>query len=146
MSTLLKFEDIEVGTNETTNRLITKEDAHQFGHLSGDLNPLHMDDEFAAQTPFKRRVVHGMFIAALISTTHTNLTGPGYVYVGQELNFKGPVYIEDTVTITVTVIKKKERKGILALETVVTNQDEKVVLEGRSALMELKKLEQRRSH
>jgi 3-hydroxybutyryl-CoA dehydratase len=103
-----------------------------------------MDDDFASRTPFGRRVVHGMFTAAIISTTHSNLTGPGFVYVGQELNFKGPVHIGDTITVTLTVVGKKEEKGILMLETVVTNQDGKPVLQGKSALMELERLQARR--
>ncbi|TCS74753.1 acyl dehydratase [Effusibacillus lacus] len=139
-ASLLKFEEIEIGKQEVTVCTITEEDVNAFGHLSGDLNPLHMDDEFASGTPFGRRVVHGMFTAAIISTTHTKLTGPGFVYVGQELNFKGPVYIADTITVTLTVTGKKTEKGILLLETVVTNQNKQVVLQGKSALMELERV------
>ncbi|MBP1932647.1 MaoC family dehydratase [Ammoniphilus resinae] len=138
------FDQIPVGTQEVTIRTVTEEDVNQFGHLSGDLNPLHMNEDFAKNTPFGRRVVHGMFTAAIISTTHTNLTGPGFVYVGQELNFKGPVYIGDTISVTVTVSNRKEEKGILALQTVVTNQDGQLILDGKSALMELDRLKQRR--
>jgi len=139
------FDQIPVGTKEVTTRTVTVEDVNQFGHLSGDLNPLHMDEDFAKNTPFGRRVVHGMFTAAIISTTHTNLTGPGFVYVGQELNFKGPVYIGDTISVTVTVSSKKEEKGILVLQTLVTNQNGKLILDGKSALMELDRLKQRRN-
>lgn len=141
---ILKFDEIEIGKQEVTVRTITENDVNTFGSLSGDENPLHMDDNFASKTPFGRRVVHGMFTAAIISTTHTNLTGPGFVYVGQELNFKGPVHIGDTITVTLTVVGKKEEKGILILKAVVANQEGKTVLQGESALMELERLQARR--
>ncbi|MHB1654232.1 MAG: MaoC family dehydratase [Desulfitobacteriaceae bacterium] len=136
----MKLDDFVVGRQEITVRTITEEDVNTFGHFSGDLNPLHMDDEFTAKTAFGRRVGHGMLTAAFISTTHTNLTGPGFVYVGQELHFKAPVYIGDTITIILTVTDKKEEKGILVCETIVTNQDGKVVLQGKSAVKELAKV------
>ncbi|MCM3759174.1 MaoC family dehydratase [Alkalihalobacillus oceani] len=140
------FDQMEIGTTHVEMRTITKEDVNTFGRLSGDLNPLHMDEAFATKTIFQRRVVHGMFTAAIISTAHTNLTDPGYVYVGQELNFKAPVFIGDTITVTLTVVEKKPKKKILVLEAVVTNQDEKVIVEGRSALMELDDLYTRRTN
>jgi 3-hydroxybutyryl-CoA dehydratase len=140
-----RFEDFPVGTQKVTVRTITEGDVNTFGHLSGDLNPLHMDDEFASKTIFGRRVVHGMFTAALISTTHTKLTDPGYVYVGQDLSFKAPVFINDTLTVTLTVVDKKPEKKILILETIVTNQDDKIILQGKSALMELEQLQVRRA-
>lgn len=138
----LRFEDIEIGKEAVIQRTITEEDVNTFGELSGDLNPLHMDEQFASKTPFGRRVVHGMFTAALVSATHTSLTGPGYVYVGQELNFKGPVHIGDTLTVSVTVVEKKTAKSILVMETKVTNQNGQLILDGKSALKELAALQQ----
>jgi 3-hydroxybutyryl-CoA dehydratase len=143
-TTELGFDDIQIGQQHILQRTVTAEDVHTFGHLSGDFNPLHMDENFAAQSPFGRRVVHGMFSAALVSTAHTNLTGPGFVYVGQELNFKGPVFIGDTLTVTLTVTGKKQEKGILVLEVIVTNQEGSLILQGKSALMELDRLKARR--
>lgn len=138
----LRFEDIEIGKEAVIQRTITEDDVNTFGELSGDLNPLHMDEQFASKTPFGRRVVHGMFTAALVSATHTSLTGPGYVYVGQELNFKGPVHIGDTLTVSVTVVEKKTAKSILVMETKVTNQNGQLILDGKSALKELAALQQ----
>jgi acyl dehydratase len=108
-NSILKFDDIETGKREVTVRTFLEDDVNTFGNLSGDVNPLHMDDDFASKTPFGRRVVHGMFTAAIISTTHTNLTGPGFVYVGQELNFRGPVHIGDTITVTCSWQERGER-------------------------------------
>jgi acyl dehydratase len=133
----LRLEDIAIGREEVLERTITAVDVGVFEALSGDNNPLHMNDEFAAGTTFERRVVHGLFTGALISTAHTRLTGAGFVYVGQELRFLGPVYINDTLRIVVTVTEKKEAKRILVMQTVVQKQTGERVLEGRSALKEL---------
>lgn len=135
---LLTFDDLEVGRKHTLERTMTAADVDAFGHLSGDLNPLHMDEEFAVRTPFKRRVVHGLLTGALVSTTHTQLTGPGFAYVGQELKFLGPVFIGDTLHVEVTVVGKKDAKRILILDTVVSKQTGDKVLAGLSALKELR--------
>lgn len=135
---ILGFDDVEIGRRQRIERTMTAEDVDAFGHLSGDLNPLHMDEEFAARTPFKRRVVHGLLTGALVSTTHTKLTGPGFAYVGQELKFLGPVFIGDTLSVEVTVVGKKDAKRILILDTVVSKQTGDKVLAGLSALKELR--------
>ena len=132
-----RIEDLGPGTREVTVRTITAEDVDRFAQISGDLNPIHLDAEFAATTPFGRRVAHGLLTGAIVSATHTNLTGPGFVYLGQELNFRAPVHIGDTLTATVTVIEIKAAKRVLVLETVVTKQDGTRVLDGRSALKEM---------
>lgn len=135
---LLRFDDIQNGRQQTLSRTITEADVDAFGHLSGDLNPLHMDNAFAANTPFGRRVTHGLLTGAVVSTVHTALTGPGFVYVGQELRFLGPVFIGDTITVEVTVVNRKPAKRILVLDTMVRNQAGQAVLSGLSALKELR--------
>jgi acyl dehydratase len=132
-----RIEDLGPGTREVTVRTISAADVDDFGRISGDLNPLHMDQSFAATTPFGRRVAHGLLTGAIVSTTHTNLTGPGFVYIGQELNFRAPVFIGDTLTVTVTVVEVKAAKRILVLESLVTKQDGTRVMDGRSALKEM---------
>lgn len=134
---LLRFDDLPTGSKHTKSRTITAADVDAFGHLSGDLNPLHMNDAFAAGTPFGRRVTHGILTGAIVSTTHTELTGPGFVYVGQELRFLGPVFIGDTITVEVTVVDRKAAKRILIMDTMVRNQAGQAVLSGLSALKEL---------
>lgn len=134
---LLNFDDVVIGRKQRLTRTITAAEVDQFGHLSGDLNPLHMDDAFAARSPFGRRVVHGLLTGALMSTAHTQLTGPGYAYVGQELKFLGPVFIGDTVHVEVTVVDKKDVKRILILDTVVSKDTGEKVVAGLSALKEL---------
>lgn len=135
---VLGFDDVPIGRKHAIERTMTAADVDAFGHLSGDLNPLHMDEDFARRTPFKRRVVHGLLTGALVSTTHTQLTGPGFAYVGQELRFLGPVFIGDTLTVEVTVVEKKPAKRILILDTMVRNQKGDAVLAGLSALKELR--------
>lgn len=136
-ATLLSFDDIQVGHKHALERTVTVEDVDAFGHLSGDLNPLHMEEEFARRTPFRQRLVHGMFVGALISTVHTQLTGPGFAYVGQDLKFLGPVFIGDRLHLELTVVGKKDNKRILILDTVVSKQGGDKVLAGLSALKEL---------
>lgn len=134
----LSFDDVEIGRKQRLERTMSAADVEAFGYLSGDLNPLHMDEEFASRTPFGKRVVHGLLTGALVSTTHTQLTGPGFAYVGQELKFLGPVFVGDTLSVEVTVVGKKDAKRILILDTVVTKQTGDKVLAGLSALKELK--------
>jgi len=133
----LDFDDIPTGRKQTLSRTITGADVDAFGHLCGDLNPLHMDETFAATTPFGQRVAHGLLTGAIVSTTHTELTGPGFVYVGQELRFLGPVFVGDTITVEVTVVDKKPAKRILVMDTMVRKQTGQAVLSGLSALKEM---------
>jgi 3-hydroxybutyryl-CoA dehydratase len=135
---MLRFEHFDIGyAHKLVHTMLTSE-VDAFGRLSGDLNPLHMDEAFASRSPFGRRVVHGLLTAALVSAAHTELTGPGFAYVGQELRFLGPVFIGDTVTINVTVVEKKPAKRVLVMDTMVRNQDGKAVLSGLSALKEMR--------
>jgi 3-hydroxybutyryl-CoA dehydratase len=135
---LIRLEDLPIGRTHSISRTVSAADVDEFARLSGDLNPLHMDPDFAARTPFGRRVVHGLFTGALVSTAHTQLTGPGFAYVGQELRFLGPVFIGDTVNVELTVLNKKPAKRILIIDTVVRNQRGEHVLAGLSALKELR--------
>lgn len=132
------FDMMDIGRKQTVVRTISTEEVEAFGHLSGDLNPLHMNQEFASHSPFGRRVVHGLLTAAIVSHAHTELTGPGFAYVGQELRFLGPVFIGDTITVEVTIVGKKEAKRILIMDTMVRKQTGEAVLSGLSALKELR--------
>jgi 3-hydroxybutyryl-CoA dehydratase len=98
------LEDIQMGQTALVAKTITEADVLLFAAVSGDTNPLHMNAEFAAQTRFKERIVHGMLTTSLWSTlVGTQLPGPGCAYMGQEINFLKPVHIGDTVTATLTV-------------------------------------------
>lgn len=124
------LEDLEPGMSASYTQTITETDVVLFARISGDDNPVHLDAEYAAQTRFKERIVHGMFSTALISTVlGTRLPGPGAIYVDQSIAFKAPVYIGDTVTAKVTVLEVDHDRRRVKLETTCSVKG-KVVAEG----------------
>lgn len=124
------LEDLSVGMTASYAKTITEADVVLFAGITGDDNPVHINEEFAAGTPFGQRIVHGMFSAGLISTVlGTRLPGPGAIYVDQQIRFKAPVHIGDTVTATATIIEIDERRRRVKLETVCAVKG-KVVAEG----------------
>ena len=128
---------LQVGHSVTFNRTIVEADVALFASLSGDRNPLHLSEEFARTTRFGGRLVHGAFLVGLISAALTELTGPGYVYLGQDIRFRGPVLIGDTVTVRAEITKLREDKPILFIETTVAKVDGDVALSGSAGLMKL---------
>ncbi|NWN91534.1 MaoC family dehydratase [Marinobacter adhaerens] len=124
------LEDLEVGMEATYAKTITEADVVLFAGISGDDNPVHLNVEYAKTTPFKERIVHGMFSAALISAVlGTRLPGPGAIYVDQQLKFKAPVHINDTVVARAKVLEIDEKRRRVRIETTCTVGD-KVVAEG----------------
>jgi 3-hydroxybutyryl-CoA dehydratase len=120
--------------SRTTN--ITDEMIRAFAELTGDSNPVHLDEAYAATTRFGRRIAHGMIAAGLISAALANdLPGPGTVYLSQTLQFKAPVYPGDMITTTVEVKSVRPDKPIVSLSTVCTNQNDKIVLEGEAVVL-----------
>ncbi len=106
----LYFEDLSVGLRETYAKLVTSEDIVAFAEISGDRNPIHLSDEFAAKTPFGSRIAHGIFTASLISAViGTRLPGPGAIYISQNLRFLAPVRIGDTVETSVEIVELIDR-------------------------------------
>jgi 3-hydroxybutyryl-CoA dehydratase len=129
------LEDLSVGMTDVFAKTVGEADVTLFAGLSGDTNPLHLDQSFAAQTRFGDRIVHGMLAASLISTVFgTRLPGPGCVYLGQTLRFKAPVKLGDSVLARVTVKEILVDKQRVLFDTVCTIGD-KVVLEGEGELM-----------
>ncbi len=129
------FEDLEEGMSATFGKTITDADICIFAGVSGDTNPVHLNDEFAAGTMFKTRIAHGMFGAALISAVlGTKLPGPGCIYVNQTLKFKAPVRVGDTLVAKATVKSKAADKGFVTMETVCTVAG-KTVIDGEAMLM-----------
>jgi acyl dehydratase len=127
---------LKPGDKAFRTQTISDEMIRSFADLTGDTNPVHLDDSYAAGTRFGRRIAHGMIAAGLISATLANdLPGPGTVYLSQTLQFKAPVYPGDTITATVEVKTLRPDKPIVTLGTVCTNQDEKVVLEGEAVVL-----------
>lgn len=115
------LEDLEVGMTARYAKTVTEADVVLFAGVSGDDNPVHINAEYAEQTVFGQRIVHGMFSAALISAVlGTRMPGPGAIYVDQQLTFKAPVHIGDTVVATATVLEINEARRRVVLETVCT--------------------------
>lgn len=124
------------GAKATRTQTITDEMVRTFANLTGDNNPVHLDDAYAATTRFGKRIAHGMIAASLISATLANdLPGPGTVYLSQTLQFKAPVYPGDTVTAIIEVKSVREDKPIATLITTCVNQENVVVLEGEAVVL-----------
>jgi 3-hydroxybutyryl-CoA dehydratase len=113
-----KLEELSVGMSASYRRTISEADVRDFAELTGDHNPLHLDEEFARTTRFKGRVVHGMLTASFFSTALATMPGPGTVYLSQTLVFRAPVRIGDTVEASVTVSEIIPEKGRVLLKTV----------------------------
>ncbi len=127
---------LQIGATASRTRTITDEAVRAFALASGDTNSIHLDDAYAATTPFGRRIAHGMLTASIISAILGNdLPGVGTIYLGQEVKFKAPVFIGDTVTATVELMKYREDKRIATFRTTVTNQDGVLVVEGEAVVI-----------
>ncbi len=127
---------LQPGEKASRTTLISDEMIRAFASLTGDTNPVHLDDTYAAGTRFGRRIAHGMIAAGLISATLANdLPGPGTIYLSQTLQFKAPVYPGDTITTTVEVKSARPDKPIVTLATSCKNQDGLIVLEGEAVVL-----------
>jgi 3-hydroxybutyryl-CoA dehydratase len=126
----------KVGDTATLSKTITDADIQTFADLIGDHNSVHLDDEFAARTRFGRRIAHGMLGASFISAAlGEKLPGRGTVYLSQTFKFTAPVYPGDTITARVTVLKVREDKNILTIETVCEKQTGEVCITGEAVVL-----------
>lgn len=129
------YDELSVGDNASISHLVTERDLLLFATVSGDVNPVHLDEGFAATTPFKGRIAHGMLSGALISAAIAcELPGPGTIYVGQELSFLRPVRPGDEIRIELEVLEKLPRNRV-RLATRVINQEGKKVVDGVATVM-----------
>jgi phosphotransacetylase/acyl dehydratase len=125
------FDEIRVGDSASLSRTLTKQDIELFAVMSGDVNPIHVDEAFARDDMFHKIIAHGMWGGTLISTLlGTELPGPGTIYRSQTLNFRNPVVLGDTVVVTVIVREKNAAKRDVILDCRVTNQTGNVVIDG----------------
>ncbi len=125
----------EVGRSAEMTKVITEEDIHRFAEITGDRNPVHISQEFAARTRFGERIAHGILTAGLISAViGMQLPGPGCLYVSQSLQFLAPVKIGDEITARVEVTEVINGKR-LRLRTQCINQRKEVVLEGEAIVI-----------
>ena len=129
------LEDLAVGMTARMARTVTEADIVLFAGVSGDTNPVHLNELYAAKTMFGGRIAHGMLTAGLISAVFgTKLPGPGAIYVSQNLRFKAPVRAGDTVEAKVTIMDITPERRRVAMQT-VCSVGEKVVLDGDAVLM-----------
>ena len=127
---------MKVGDSAEITKTIEQSDIDAFARVTGDHNPVHVDEEFAKTTRFGRRIAHGMLTASLISAVLANkLPGEGSVYLGQTLTFVAPVFPGDEITARVTVREIREDKPILKLETVCVNQRDEIVIRGEATVL-----------
>ena len=129
------FEDLSLGMEASLARTVKAPDIDDFARVSGDVNPVHLDEAYAATTPFKRRIAHGILTASYISAVlGTRLPGPGCIYVSQTLLFRAPVYVGNEVIATAKIIDliKEKRRAIFHCDCKI---GDKAVLEGEAVLM-----------
>ncbi len=131
----LRLEDLSLGQSAEISHVVTDADIRAFSEVSGDNNPVHLDEAYAAATPFKTRIAHGMLSAGYISAVlGTRLPGPGAIYISQTMNFKRPVRIGDEVITRATVTAIDAERARVTLATVCEVAG-KAVLEGEAVVM-----------
>jgi len=131
----LYFEDLSLGQSAELTRVASIAVTEAFAELSGDINPIHLDEAYAATTSFGGRIAHGMLAAAYISAVlGTKLPGPGAVYLNQTLRFRRPVRLGDEVTARVTVKALDAERGQVTLETVCDVRG-KTVVDGEAVVL-----------
>jgi 3-hydroxybutyryl-CoA dehydratase len=132
----VKYEDIHIGDKAALSKTISEYDVYAFAGITGDFNPVHINAEFAKNSLFKQRIAHGMISAGLISAVlGTELPGINTIYMNQELNFLAPVLYGDTLTATIECIEKDDAKHRIIFKTTVTNQNDKIVTDGKARVM-----------
>lgn len=126
----------KIGQSASIDRSFCLEDVASFANLCGDTNPIHLDAEYAANTRFKRRIIHGPLVASLFGTIFgTIFPGQGSIYISQTLRFRKPVFLGDAVTASVRLIAVDKEKSKGEFETICKNESQEVVIEGEAQLL-----------
>ena len=127
----LSYDDISIGQQESFIIKITESMVEQFSNLSGDLNPLHMDNEFAESSSFNKRIVHGMLLASFFSQLiGMKLPGKNALYFSQTLNFRSPCYIDDEIEVIGEVTEKSDSTQIITVSTTIFNKSKTCLIDG----------------
>lgn len=129
------MQDFKVGDKVSVTVQVTDKMVRQFAELSGDHNPMHLDDDYAKGTRFGRRIAHGMICGALISRALATELGPGGIYLSQTLKFQNPVFIDDILVIELQVMSMRQEKGIASIETIVKKSTGEVCVKGDAMIM-----------
>jgi acyl dehydratase len=130
------YEELALGQTASYTKTVTEQDIQLFAIVSGDVNPVHLDSDYAATTPFNGPIAHGMLTGAVVSAAIAlQLPGPGTIYLGQNLRFRLPVRPDDTLTVKLEVTELKDKRQQVALDCKVFNQDDKLVASGLADVM-----------
>lgn len=132
---MVDTESRDVGFKATETVQITDKMVRQFAEMSGDYNPIHLDDAYAATTRLKKRIAHGMILGALTSRFLNEKIGAGGIYLAQTLKFSNPVYIDDHITFSLEVVKLHKTRGLGTVETMAKNQNGDFVMKGEATIM-----------
>ncbi|MEJ6455790.1 MaoC family dehydratase [Fusobacterium animalis] len=136
------IKEIYIGMTKSVSKTISESDVYTYAGLIGDINPIHVNEEYAKTTRFRKRIVHGMLTASFFSTIVGMLIpGADAIYLGQTCKFLLPVYINDTITATGIVTKILSEKKIAIMETTVKNQKGEIVVTGEATVMATKIIE-----
>ena len=131
----MKIEDFYIGQSASLKKVFKSDEVTDFAVLTSDTNPIHIDAEYAKQSIFGRKIVHGFFVGSLISAVFgTKLPGKGAIYLHQEMNFRKPVFHDEEITATVTVTNIRTDKSIVFFDTKCENDKSEVVLDGNAVL------------
>ena len=132
----MRFDDIVVGQAASLERTVSESDVQRFAEVSGDYNPVHLDEEVARRSQFRGRIAHGMLSASFISAAlSAKLPGPNVIYLSQFLRFLKPVRLGDTITVHLEVLEIIAGKRRLRLRTTCTNQHDQQVVEGEAIVL-----------
>jgi len=132
----LRFEDFTVGREYRETIKITDDMVRKFAELTGDMNPLHLDESFARKSRFGKRICHGMLVASMISRIMgMNFPGPGTVIVKQLLKYRAPVYVDETVEVRVTVLEINSDKKRIILDTPVYKKDDTKAIDAQAEVL-----------
>lgn len=129
------YEEISVGDASTFSKTLSESDVFAFCGITGDFNPIHVDEAYARETRWEGRIVHGMLVGSMVTQTLSALLGDGAVHVSQEVRFEAPVRIGDTVTVTSQIAEKIDDRRRVVVSTVWTNQHGETVVTGRSEVL-----------
>jgi len=133
---VLTYYDLKIGDKASLSKTISESDIYQFAGITGDFNPLHVDAEYAKKSIFSERIAHGILTAGFISSVLAmKLPGSDTIYLSQNLIFRAPVRIGDTVIAEVEIIEKRDEKKIIRLRTQVRNQRDEIVIDGEAVVM-----------
>ena len=134
------LQELYIGQKAEYSKVITKEMVETFSVISGDINPLHLDDNYAKNTIFKGRIAHGILVSGLISAVIANkLPGEGAIYLTQSLKFTKPVKLNDKITAAVEIISIDDENSKITLSTICRNAEGKIVIDGEAQVLVAKK-------